>query len=104
MIIVFVKLSRVVSAAAAELAAVGEGERVDDEVQPAPRVAYLGEDLVDGCEIAHVAGDDDFGADRLGERMAPAEGLALIGEGELAPWPASTRAMPHAIDRSLATP
>ena len=55
-----------------------------DEVEAAPGLLDLGEGVVDALEVGHVAVDDDLRADRLGERDgAPAEGVALVGEGEL---------------------
>ena len=65
--------------AAAELAAVGEGERVDDEVQPAPRLAYLGEDLVDGWRSPTSQGTMISAPTDLASGWRAAEGLALIG-------------------------
>ena len=43
----------------------------------------VGENVVDALEVGHIAVGDDLGADRLGQRDgAPAESVALIGEGE----------------------
>ena len=67
-----------------ELAAVGEGQCVHDEIEPAPHLLDLGEGVVDGLDVRHVAVDDDVGARLLGERYGtPAECVALVGEGEL---------------------
>ena len=77
-------LARRVGVASRQLAAVREGQRVHDEVEAAPLLLDLGEGVVDALEVGHVAIEDDVGARLLGERYgAPAERVALVGEGEL---------------------
>src|SRR5689334_21863867 len=54
------------------------------EVETAPFVLDLGEDVIDTLEVENVATDDDLGADRLGQRhRAAPKGIALVGEGQL---------------------
>ena len=76
-----------------------------DEIETAPRFLDLGEGVVDALEVGHVAIDDDLGAQLLGERYGTAaECIVLIGEGELGSLAGEKRAIPQAIERSLATP
>ena len=57
---------------------------MDHEVQAAPFLFDLGEYVVHGRQIENVAGLDDLGADRLGQRQgAAAESTILIGERKL---------------------
>ena len=95
-----------VDVAAGELVLVGEGDGVDEEIEPAPLRLDLGEDRVHGRGVGHVAMADDMGADLGGERLdALLQRVALVGEGDLGARrvrPAS--AMPQAIERLLATP
>jgi hypothetical protein len=84
-----------VGVAAFQLIAIRKGERVNDEIEPAPFLADFIESLVDRGEIADVAGSDDRAAQpfRKWNRTTP-ERVALIGESQLAPCPARTRAIP----------
>ena len=77
-------LPRGVGVAALQLRLVGEGDGVHDEVEAAPGHAQRIENRLQRCAVLHVAGIEQRGAERGGERLhAPAEMLALIGEGEL---------------------
>ncbi len=75
---------RGVGVAALELVLVGIGDGVDEEIDAAPRLADGREHLVDRSDVLDVARQHHLRADQLGERLhAPAERVALIGEGEL---------------------
>ena len=77
---------RRVGVAALQLAPVGEGQGVNDEIEAAPGLFDLVEDVVDRGQIADVARDDDIGADRFRQRHgAAAERIALIAERQLGP-------------------
>ena len=59
---------------------------MDEEIQLAPFLFEPREHRVDSGKILNVAGQDETGAQLLGERLhALAERFALIGEGELCP-------------------
>jgi hypothetical protein len=77
-------LARGLDVAARQLVLVGKGDRVDEEVEPAPARLDLGEDGVDAGEIGHVAmaGDDraEFGRKRLDALL---ESVALVGQRKL---------------------
>jgi hypothetical protein len=56
---------------------------MDHEIEPAPFFLDLGQGVVDGGKVRHVAIDDDFRPDRFCQRDGTAgESLALIGEGK----------------------
>ena len=77
-------LARGVGVAAAQLVAVGEGERMHDEIERAPFLADHLEHALNALQILDVGLHDDLGADAFGERHgAAAEGATLIGEGKL---------------------
>jgi hypothetical protein len=79
---------------------------VHEEVEPAP-VARRCASKTASSEAASCtsAGITMIRAEALGERdHPPPEALALVGEGELGAVRGSTRAMPQAIEWSLATP
>ena len=61
----------------------GEGDGVDEAVQPAPLFAKTGEDGVDFGVACHVAGQEDFAA-KFGAHFFDArfEFVVLVGEGE----------------------
>ena len=64
-------LARRVGIAAGELCLVGEGDGVDEKVERAPRPPNLREHRVDRRDVLDVAGHDEIGADRGGERLYP---------------------------------
>src|SRR6185437_14048957 len=69
---------------ALELARIGEGDRVNEEIEPAPALFQRRKGPVKARLVRHVAIEHDVAADGLGERLyALAEGIALIGEGKL---------------------
>ncbi len=72
--------------AALEFVLVGEGDRMDEEVELPPLLLDRREDGVHRGEIFDVAREQDVRADAFGERLhALPQRLALIGEGELRP-------------------
>ena len=85
-------LPRGVAVAALQLVAVGEGERMHDEIERAPFFADHVEHAIDAVQILDVDLLDDLGADRLGQRNgAAAECAALIAEGKLGALPVQAR-------------
>ena len=74
----------VVDEAPVELGLVGEGDGMDEDVEPAPFAGNALEERVERGRVLDVGRQDQAGADALGERDdAAPEALALVGEGEL---------------------
>jgi hypothetical protein len=85
MTIVRTKFSRV-GVAAFQLVAVGEADAMDDEIEIAPLLGERGENRIQRRDVLDVAGQRKLRAETLGERQdALAQGVALVGEGELGP-------------------
>ena len=75
-----------VDVAAGQFVLVGEGDAMDDEVEPAPQPVRLGEDRVDRRAVGDVAMAEHLRAEFLGERAdALLQRLALIGQRDLGP-------------------
>ena len=95
-------LPRRVGIAALEFVLVGKGDGVDDEIDACPIASSsVVEHRVDRGAVLDIAGQDELASRAIcGERLdAPAEGLALIGEGQLRALRAQARlAMPQAIE------
>mmetsp|Transcript_22710 Transcript_22710/g.37482 ORF Transcript_22710/g.37482 Transcript_22710/m.37482 type:complete len:214 (-) Transcript_22710:2302-2943(-) len=60
-----------VHVAAAQLVLVGKANGVDDEVQVVPMLFQLGEQRVNRCLVAHIAGQDNITAQLGGQRIHP---------------------------------
>ena len=71
-----------------ELFLVGEGDRMDDEIEAAPILLQVAEDGVHAALVFDVAGQHEGRADAFGQRPYPfAERLALVGKGHFGAVP-----------------
>jgi hypothetical protein len=59
---------------------------MNEKIDLAPDLLQFGEDVVDSGNVLDITGQQDIGANGISQRLhPPAEGLALIGEGQFGP-------------------
>ena len=99
-------VARRVREPALEVARVGEGDRVDREIELAAEgLCHLGEGLLEPFVGADVALADEWAPDRLCQVAHPFfDPLALVGERQLRAAGREPCAIAQAIERRLATP